>query len=181
MEFDRQIQLGHILEALAENHGWNRARWLRILDAIWHRVVGDTVYQHTRILGLTGDGVLTVAVSSSIWSQELTYYKPLIMAAIRNEIPEMFVKDVKTRVRAQLDPVDDRETRSHSEPYHHLGPVTVTDYDLSVLLAKVQEQYQIATQVWLSQGFFSCERCHAPTPARYRLCVVCDLERKRTT
>lgn len=171
-------RLGPLLNQMTSRYGWQRAEWLRMLDLLWLRVVGQTIYQHTRILTLTTDGILVIGVSSSVWAQELNYYKLRILEAIHDELPAMTVKDVRTRVKADVVETMPGVEPYRPSPYAATIPVLADTDDLHVLLARVQEKYQQATQEWLQQGFQACEACHAPTLSGYALCVMCELDQK---
>ncbi len=180
MESTPEPRLSHILARLSAQHGWQRAEWLRALDTLWRRVVGETIAEHSHILTLTNDGVLVVAVPSSVWAQEISYYKPRILAAIHDEIPEAAIHDVRTRARSDFARLPRRSEPYRPSPHFRTEGQTTTTTDLWVLWASVQEKYQQAVEEWLSQGFVPCEQCHAPTLKGYRRCVVCDLDRKKT-
>jgi len=171
-----QRRLGDILEGLVSHHGWGRAQWLRMMEVIWHRVVGDTIYDHTRILTLSSDGVLLVAVPSSVWSQELLYYKLRILEAIHDELPQIPIGDVRTRVRSDVEMRRTKGIEPNFSPYFNTHKRISGNQDLQVLLASVKEKYYRATQDWLMKGLGPCNRCHAPTMEGYSLCVVCELE-----
>ncbi len=179
MEFAEESRLKAILHGLAERHGWRQAQWLQMLEGVWMRAVGPAVSKNTKILTLTSDGVLWVAVPSSVWAQELLYYRPRIVAAIQDELPMIPIKDVRTRVRTERTMIV-QATEGRRSPYY---PTTwrepATD-DPWVLLARVQEKYQQAAREWLDQGFQECVRCHAPTLQGYALCSVCEISRRKS-
>lgn len=179
MEFAEESRLKEILHSMAERHGWRQAQWLQMLEGVWMRAVGPGVSKNTKILSLTSDGVLWVAVPSSVWAQELLYYRPRILAAIHDELPMIPIKDVRTRVRTERTRVV-QATEGRKSPYY---PTTwrepATD-DPWVLLARVQEKYQQAAREWLDQGFQECMRCHAPTLKGYALCSVCEISRRKS-
>lgn len=179
MESPGGPRLAAILDRLTAQHGWHRAEWLRLLDHLWRRVVGDTVADHSRIITLTNDGVLVVAVPSSVWAQEITYYKPRILAAVNDELPEAGVVDVRTRVKSDLLRLPRPSEPYRASPHFRTEQRLASTSDLKVLLARVQEKYQQAAQEWLSQGFVPCARCQAPTLKGYRLCVVCALDQQK--
>lgn len=178
MEPTSEPRLSNILARLSAQHGWQRAEWLRALDTLWRRVVGETIAEHSHILTLTNDGALVVAVPSSVWAQEISYYKPRIIAAIHDEIPEAAIHDVRTRARSDFARLPRRSEPYRPSPHFQTERHLASTNDLKVLLASVQEKYQLAVQEWLFQGFVPCEQCHAPTLKGYRLCVVCDLGRQ---
>lgn len=172
-------RLGVILSHLTDRHGWHHAEGLRLLETLWQRAVGAVIAEHSRILTLTNDGILIVAVPSSVWSQELGYYKPHILEAIRDELPELRIQDVRTRVRSDVERLPRVSEAYRPSPYAVTELHASDTRDLGVLLARVQEKYQKAAQEWLDDGFISCRQCHAPTLKGYRLCVVCDLAQQK--
>lgn len=181
MDSPEQSRLNHILAAMVEEHGWHKAQWLQRMALIWQRVVGDAISRNTRILTLTSDGILVVAVPSSVWAQELLYLKPRILDAIHDALPAIPIHDIRTRIRADVhrQPVEGESSR-HS-PYFRTHLALNPREDLGVLLARVQEKYQIAAHEWLKGGFYPCIQCHAPTLKGYSLCVVCDLKRQQNS
>lgn len=172
--------LGEILQNLVQRHGWQPAQWLSIIQAIWSEIVGDTISQHTRILSLTTDGHLWVAVPSSVWSQELLYYKSHILEAIHAAFPLVPVHDIRTRVKANPSRPAIQTSAALQTPYFFTTkPALDVTQDLYELLRHVQEKYQIAKNEWLQNGFTPCVRCQAPTLKNYRLCVVCEMQGRR--
>lgn len=167
-----------ILSQMVESRGWHRAQWIRWLSLMWRDVVGETLADQSKILSLTSDGLLWVAVSSSVWAQQLLYFKPRIIETFHELYPDIPLTDLRTRTqglptRGPVSMVDYQRS-----PYVNLKrPVSLID-NLEVLLSRVQEKYQEAAMDWLAHGFHPCARCHAPTANAYKLCVVCELDRK---
>jgi hypothetical protein len=172
--------LGDILQHLSKRHGWHRAQWLLVIQVIWSEIVGDTISRQTRILTLTDAGQLWVAVPSSVWSQEILYYKPRILEAIHTALPVARIRDIRTRVQAAVNPASAEPATPSYSPYFSTptAPVDVTQ-DLHELLQHVQEKYQLATIEWLQNGFVPCTRCQAPTLKNYPLCVACEMQTRR--
>lgn len=172
-------RLAAILDQLVQSHGWHRATTLTAIRTLWRDIVGEGIDQHTQILTLTSDGVLVVAVPSSVWSQEILYYKPQIVQAFANVLGASWVKDVRTRVRANRNQSAGPVREGVRSPYYRVSPRPPDTDNLHELLARVQEKYETAARVWMDEGFQPCARCHAPTPHGYTLCVTCDLERRK--
>lgn len=181
MERERSHELSQILASLADKHQWHRAQWLSVIELLWRRVVGDTVADHTRIITVTADNVLVVAVPSSVWAQELQYYKPVILQAIHIEIPQSHLRDIRTRVSTTRPEIAwTEDAGEYSSPYYarDINKSPVSD-NLDALLLAVQEKYEAATRDWLTQGFHSCAHCRAPILRRYRLCIACEMQHRR--
>ena len=175
MEELERLELGLVLQKLADQHGWHRAQWLVAIETLWKEVVGESIFQHTAILTLTTDGVLLVAVPSSVWSQELLYYKPAILSGLHSRLPTVSIHDLRTRVRAQWKQGAALDKDPVYSPYFPTNPALHSSPNLAELLIRVQESYETAAQIWLTQGFHPCQHCHAPTLKAYALCMVCDL------
>lgn len=175
MDNPRHEELGKILAGMADQNGWQRAQWVSVIAVLWRRVVGNTVADHTQIVTLTTEGVLVVAVPSSVWSQELQYYKPTILDAIRLHLPESRIRDIRTRVRTTPQLTDLAADLSASSPYYASSVVAEPKTDnLHELLQVVQEKYEQAAREWMVQGFHACASCHAPILQRYTLCIACE-------
>lgn len=175
----RQDRLGSILSSLVERHGWRRAEWISLLKLLWKEVAGDVLYEHSGIITLTSDNTLIVAVPTSVWAQQLSLLKPLILKNISETHPEIKVRDIRTRVRTDRPSSIAQPERSKFSPYYHDTSRQLTETDLHVLLASVKEKYELASRDWLTRGFSPCRRCWAPTLDGYPLCVVCELESTR--
>lgn len=174
------LDLAGVLGRMVDSHGWHRAQWLTVIEAIWQKAVGEAVAHHTRILTLTSDGTLIVAVPSSVWSQELLYYHPAILAAIQAELPHAGIREIRTRVKAEAAPPPREDSVRRDSPYFYGQPKPPFTDNLDELLAEVQEKYETAAHDWLTRGYHPCAKCHSPTMSSYTLCIVCELsERKR--
>ena len=180
MDSVERATLKDILRHLAQRHGWQRAEWLLGIQVIWSEIVGDLISRQTHILTLTEAGDLWVAVPSSVWSQEILYYKPRILEAIHRTLPIVQIRDIRTRVQAPVDPPPVKPGTSSFMPYFPPNKQQPNStQDLRELLQQVQEKYQLAAIEWLQNGFVRCTRCQAPTLKSYRLCVACELQMRR--
>lgn len=175
-------ELGTLLSTLVDRHGLTRARWLTIINSLWRTVVGEAIAAHTSVLTLTTDGTLIVAVPSSVWSQEILYYKPALLHAIQDALPDATIKDIRTRVKAAPPVQSAAPDGLRVSPYFRTDGRTLDlSRDLGALLAEVQEKYEAAAREWLHDGCHPCVRCQAPTLDGYALCVVCEWDKRRTT
>ncbi|MCY0899657.1 MAG: DciA family protein [Firmicutes bacterium] len=170
--------LGEILLRLSDEHHWTRARWLWLLERSWADVVGDVVSQHTKLLTLTEEGILWIAVPSSVWSSELLFHKPRILARIEERWPSIRVTDLRTRVRTEVRALTQEGEEARPSPYARWERGHPSTEDLDALFRRVQEQYQRATEAWLRQGYRRCLQCRAPTEPGYRFCIHCEIARR---
>lgn len=176
MEKLTDLQLGATLQQMGERYRWHHARWLMVIESLWREIVGESIFQHTAILTLTTNGALIVAVPSSVWSQELLYHKPTILEGIHSRAPNIPIHELRTQVRAQWAYHSPAQTSAVYSPYFETTQrAVVSSVNLPELLLRVQENYEMAAQAWLSEGFQPCQRCQAPTLKGYSLCIVCEL------
>jgi predicted nucleic acid-binding Zn ribbon protein len=69
------------------------------ISRIWDNIVGDAVCKNTKPAGFKGQ-ILLVYVSSSVWIQELQYYKKDIISRLNNELGKELVCDIKFKIGA---------------------------------------------------------------------------------
>ncbi len=93
--------LRHILDRLLEEYSWRPAKLLWMVETNWKSIAGEYVAKHTRVIGYRPK-ILTLAVKSSSWSQELQYSLPGLRDNINNFLGTAFVNDIQTRVWIQL-------------------------------------------------------------------------------
>lgn len=179
MDNPKRERLGAILQGLVHNHGLDRAQWISVIDSLWAEAVGDLIASHSSVITLTSDGTLVVAVPSSVWAQELQYQKPVIIETILKTLPQARVRDVRTRVRASLLSQTAEASLGKGSPYFATTAQSPSTQDLHELLGRVQEKYEVASQIWVGQGLARCKRCQAPTGVGYLLCSVCEQDRRR--
>ncbi len=77
--------LHHILDVIENQPGWEVQQQFRLILSQWSGVVGATVADHTRPTGIDRS-VLWVATSSSIWAQELTFKRHLILQKLHEKL-----------------------------------------------------------------------------------------------
>lgn len=69
------------------------------ISSIWKNIVGEAVCKNTRPAGFKGHTLL-VYVSSSVWLQELQYYKKDIISRLNEEFGKVLVCDIKFKIGA---------------------------------------------------------------------------------
>ncbi|MCA9127952.1 MAG: DUF721 domain-containing protein [Planctomycetales bacterium] len=89
--------IGSIVRQLMTRSGYGQTQASSDLNASWAAAVGNQLAEHSRP-GNISRGVLTVHVSDSATLQELYFQKRHILAALRQSMPTLILKDLRTRV-----------------------------------------------------------------------------------
>jgi len=79
--------LHHILDVIENQPGWEKQQLFRRILTHWAEVVGTTVAAHARPTGINR-GILWVATSSSVWAQELSYKRHLILQKLNHQFSD---------------------------------------------------------------------------------------------
>ncbi|MBU1055608.1 MAG: DUF721 domain-containing protein [Proteobacteria bacterium] len=87
--------IGNVLNKFRLELGFESAN----ISSIWKNIVGEAVCKNTRPAGFKGQ-ILLVYVSSSVWMQELQYYKEDIISRLNNEIGKELISDIKFKIGA---------------------------------------------------------------------------------
>jgi len=93
--------LHHILDIIEHQPGWETQQQFRLILTHWSEVVGATVAAHTRPTGIYRE-VLWVATSSSIWSQELTYKRQMILSKLIQKLSPEVICDLTSNLKSDL-------------------------------------------------------------------------------
>lgn len=165
-------RLQHILDGLVEKYAWQPAKSLWILETSWNDMAGEYISRNTRVIGYRPK-ILTVAVKSSSWAQELQYFIPELRQKINGLLGSVFVDEIHTRVfwRAFRPPLCRMGTGEVSVRVDRIPPHTD---NLATLIAQVETNYHQAVQQWLRDGYQSCVSCGSPTLKPYQLCGMCE-------
>jgi predicted nucleic acid-binding Zn ribbon protein len=89
--------MGAILSELMARRGFARIQGTAALEAAWREAAGEALGAHTRV-GAIRRGKLEVTVANSTLAQELTFRKPMLLEALRKELPEETIRDFRVRV-----------------------------------------------------------------------------------
>lgn len=90
--------LQEILGEMADRYRWHRAELLLEIERVWPDAVGPQIARVTRPIGWL-DGVLTIAVPSPIWTQELRYLDEELRSAVNRRLTGGEVHRIRTVVR----------------------------------------------------------------------------------
>ena len=66
------------------------------LNKSWHKIAGETISKHTKITGIK-NGKITIKTSNPIWRNELTFQKEDLLNRIKEEEPEINIKEIEFR------------------------------------------------------------------------------------
>ncbi len=156
----------------------------------WERVVGNQAAEATEADSVNG-GVLFVNTKSSVWSHELTLYKPRILAELNRFLGKACITDIRFRVRklkkekvvvipdtppleelktVVLDPSERGELRTQLEELIYIPEDAVREKIAHRLMLDAKLRH------WrIAHGWKVCTRCHTAHNTEYRLCPICRL------
>jgi predicted nucleic acid-binding Zn ribbon protein len=166
-----------------------RLREGRIMD-LWPEVVGPTVAERSRPVKCH-DGVLTVAVSSSVWLQQLTM--------MRQEIVRLFAERIGKGAITEIDFTSRGWSEWHEDPILPvLKPRTLAKLSLGATLPDRQQQHleaavreipdeglreraarmiakaQLRQEALKAKGWKPCGQCGELHDRGKPLCIVCE-------
>jgi hypothetical protein len=100
-------RVGPVLNELLETRGWKQKVLQKMALQLWADIVGPEIARNTRPEGLQG-GIIFVRTKNSMWSHELTYHKPRIIARINGRLQQNVVTDIRFyTTRKRKDAGDD--------------------------------------------------------------------------
>lgn len=89
--------IGRIIAELAAHSGFGRVLAMGKWEAAWQRAVGPDLAAQTRV-SLPVRGRLEVLVAHSALLQELSFRKEELLEALRRQIPEEPVREIRFRL-----------------------------------------------------------------------------------
>lgn len=96
---DRPKHISEMLDKITDTVEKARAGSETAGKINWHQIAGDELSRHSSIQGLR-KGILTVKVDSSTFLFKLNLLKEKMLADIKNNYPNLDIKDVKFTVRS---------------------------------------------------------------------------------
>ncbi|MEM9157216.1 MAG: DUF721 domain-containing protein, partial [Cyanobacteria bacterium P01_F01_bin.33] len=85
--------LDRVLNQVRSQPNWKSLRYLETLQTLWPQVVGDVVAAQTFPVKLQRQ-VLSVAVSTPAWGQNLTYQRQLILKKLNTHL-DTPIRDIR--------------------------------------------------------------------------------------
>lgn len=171
--------LQRILSQMVGEYGWDRARLYARLEQAWVECAGPLIARHSRIVA-HDQNTLVIAVTSSVWAQELSYLKPQLLERINEALGRAgFLSDIRTRVAVSPPAPSVRERDSGAgERFYRAARRPPDHRHLHELFATVVSHYESAARDWMEADYHPCAACGSPTLVGYRLCAGCQYYRE---
>ncbi len=91
--------IGHLIGLLASRYRWQSRFCRKTIWTHWPEIIGDMIAQHSWPLKFKERDVLVVAVSDSVWMQQLSLQKLTMLDAINSRLPqEGMVRDIRFKI-----------------------------------------------------------------------------------
>jgi predicted nucleic acid-binding Zn ribbon protein len=91
MPFDPAIR--QIIATFRQSSKWNEALDLRLLQALWPRLVGDSLAGATSVVGIRGSRIL-VKVPDRTWEKQLRSIRGRILTKVNEPWPNRWITDI---------------------------------------------------------------------------------------
>lgn len=126
--------LQEILDGVVTKHRWQRATTLLAIQSLWKSALGPPLCDSTRPWSFNR-GILTVAVPSPVWTQELMYMRESLMARVNQQLEGDSIKELRFIVRAwnrepSLHPDGGQQTRDVATRLKTLADQLRTSIDI---------------------------------------------------
>jgi predicted nucleic acid-binding Zn ribbon protein len=92
-------KIGDVVAQVINTRGYGRIQAIEKLDAAWQAAAGEALARFSRP-GQLKRGVFEITVGNSTIVQELTFQKQQILTALRRELPDTKIRDLRFRVGA---------------------------------------------------------------------------------
>lgn len=92
MPFDPAIR--QIIASFRQSSSWNEALDLRLLQALWPKLVGESLARSTSVVGIDGSRII-VRVPDAIWKKQLLSIRGRILDKVNEPWPSRWVQDIR--------------------------------------------------------------------------------------
>lgn len=92
-------KIGDVIAQVVTTRGYGRVQSLEQFASAWQAAVGEVLARSSRC-GQLKRGMLEIRAGNSIVVQELTFQKQQILAALRAQLPDTKIRDLRIRVGA---------------------------------------------------------------------------------
>lgn len=180
-------RLNHLLDQTLHRFEMDGpAKEARAITA-WPEIVGPQIAAAAEPVSVR-DGVMHITTRSPVWTQELSFLKPRILAALRQRVGPNVVRDLRFRVgkisgpaapvvaprptaaelaQIVLTPADETEIETASQ---HADP------EIAALLRRVMTSER-RVQAWeRERGFRRCTGCGVMHAQKDALCPACRIQ-----
>ncbi len=177
--------LEQILKGVTQQPQWEKYQQFDHLIKCWHKIVNDKIAQHTRIVYLKNQ-VLWVAVSSSVWAQNLSLQRYTLVQKL-NQLLDQPLIDIRFSPGSWNSLKNLTTNPNYSPDLEQYSSNLDLDQQLfSELNLETPQTPQQALHNWLeviklrSQFMSRCPICQSPTPEvelkRWQMCGYCAIK-----
>lgn len=166
-----------VLGSLGNQAGLQPLQEFQHLRSCWPEVVGPTVMAQTRPLSVER-GVLKVAVSSSVWAQQLTFQRRLILAKL-NVLLASPLADIRFSTAHWVLTPESDESVAGDHPSRLLNrhkPPAAGETPAAASALAAFQRWAKGIQA-RGQSLPLCPQCDCPTPPgeiqRWGVCALC--------
>lgn len=93
------VLIGTLIDDLASRYSWGHHFSRRTVWKSWLEIAGDAIAGHAWPLGFMEHNILVVAVSDSVWMQQLSLQKLTLLKALNRSLPpESSIRDIRFRL-----------------------------------------------------------------------------------
>lgn len=176
--------LAEILTKIPEQPGWEKYQQYCQLVECWQAIVSPKIAKQTRPLYIKRQ-VLWVATSSSVWAQELSFQRYILLQKLNSRLA-LSLKDIRfTTYQGQQQTSDRSKNNPNNQEQHlpHPSSVKLNNISLPSNNLPVVNDPQTVVKNWLnalqqrSLQLSVCPQCKSPTPEgelkRWHLCCHC--------
>ena len=91
MPFDPAIR--QIISSFRESSNWNDELDLRLLQALWPKLVGESLAGSTSVVRIEGSRII-IRVPDPIWTKQLLSIRGSILIKVNEPWPSRWIKDI---------------------------------------------------------------------------------------
>ena len=91
MPFDPAIR--QIIASFRQSSNWNEGLDLRLLQALWPKLVGKSLAESTSVVGIDGSRII-IRVPDPTWTKQLRLIRGQILNKVNEPWPSRWIKDI---------------------------------------------------------------------------------------
>lgn len=172
------MAIGNLLSHMTGRMGNGHRLKEEMALLLWEQVVGDSISRHTSPLRVIS-GIMTVAVDSSVWLQELALQREEIRKRLNARIGDDVVKDIKfcTGPPPVISPPASREEflLPDREDVERAAKISglIEDKGLAASFSRFLEHELCRQRVIRAQGWVKCNNCGSRHRDKDGICDEC--------
>jgi len=162
------------LSKIIDAAGLRKRMILAMAALIWEDCVGAEIARHTRVERVK-NGTLFVVTDSAVWSQELSFLKPQIIAQLNARLEEPVVADIRFRTQGKSSSRE--QTRAPLFPRNYqLESIALSEAQSEIIISSTahvrDEELQEVLRSW-AEKMLKLREWNKRHPLRY--CANCRL------